>query len=74
MPCAPRMSGCRSDCLHRRMVLDYRIARHADEMQAEEAAIGYATEYAEYVQEHPLINFKDWLIGHRTQHEEEVAS
>lgn len=27
-------------------------------------SIGYATEYAEYVEDHPLITFKDWLIGH----------
>ncbi len=69
MPCAPRMAGCRADCLHRRMVLDYRLARTAEEAVAEEVSIGYATEYAEYVAEHPLITFKDWLIGHRTREE-----
>ncbi|WP_311210899.1 MULTISPECIES: hypothetical protein [unclassified Aeromicrobium] len=64
------MTGCRVDCLHRRLVEDYRIARANDEALADEASIGYATEYAEYVADHPLITFKDWLTGHRQRHEE----
>lgn len=64
MPCSPQMTKCKTSCLHRALVGDYRIARHNAEQQADEVSIGYATEYAEYVEDHPLITFKDWLIGH----------
>lgn len=37
MPCPPRMRGCRQDCLHRRLVEDYRDARQAWEDQLEDA-------------------------------------
>lgn len=83
MPCAKRMSvatngevgsGCKLDCLHRALVNDYRINRHNEEQAAEAASIGYATEYAEYVAEHPLTTFKEWLIGHRKPASQEVAA
>lgn len=83
MPCAKRMavrkgdepkSGCRATCLHRRLVQEYRDERDRQHEAAMEASIGYETEYQEYVAEHPLVTFKDWLRWHRTQHEEEAAA
>lgn len=50
---------------HVETVTDYRAERMRQVEQAEEASLGYATEYATYVEEHPLITFKDWLIGMR---------
>jgi len=47
------------------MVEEYRLARFNDEQLAEAASYGYQTEYEEYVRDHPLITFKDWLVGHR---------
>lgn len=69
MPCRKRMVGCKTDCLHRALVNEYRLARLNDEQHAEAASIGYATEYAEYVAAHPLITFQEWLIGHRKPQE-----
>lgn len=73
MPCAPRMAGCKASCLHRALVNDYRVNRHAEEQAADAASIGYATERAEYVERHPLTTFKQWLIGHRRHHQEVAA-
>lgn len=64
MPCAEGMRRCRRDCLHRRLVLNYRDARDAYERWVEEVSIGYETEAAQVRQEHPGITFKDWLLGH----------
>ncbi len=66
MPCPPRMAGCRVGCLHRALVDAYRLERIRQEDEADAAAVGYATEYAEYVAENPLVTFKDWLLGSRT--------
>lgn len=46
---------------------EYRAARHAWELQAEEATRGYDTEMAEYRVLHPAPTWKAWLIGLRTQ-------
>lgn len=59
MPCARGMHGCRADCLHRRKVLDYRVARHAAELAREQATGGYAAELAEHA---PLLTFRQYLI------------
>lgn len=67
------MAGCKASCLHRALVNDYRLARLNEEQQAEEASIGYATEYAEYVADHPLITFRAWLVGQRTRQQEAAA-
>ncbi len=83
MPCAPRMtvrkddepgSGCRLECLHRRLVQEYRDERDRQHEAAVEASIGYATEYQEYIEQHPLPTFKDWLRWTRGQHAEEAAA
>lgn len=83
MPCPKRMTlavdgkpgaGCKASCLHRALVNDYQLARHNEEQAAETASIGYATEYAEYVAEHPLVTFKDWLIGHKKPAAEHEAA
>ncbi|EFQ84739.1 hypothetical protein HMPREF0063_10080 [Aeromicrobium marinum DSM 15272] len=81
MPCFPRMRmgtetdpGCKADCLHRRLVQEYKAERIRQEDAAVEASIGYATEYAEYVAEHPLITFKDWLIMTKGPEQQQVAA
>jgi len=53
------MRACKSSCLHRRLVLDYRAARHAAELQREQATGGYAAELAEHA---PIITFQQYLI------------
>ncbi len=65
------MAGCKSTCLHRALVLEYRLWRLAWEQAAEEASIGYQTEYDEYAALNPPPTFKQWLIGH--QREEAAA-
>lgn len=66
------MTGCKTSCLHRRLVAEYRLYVEAWELQAEAAANGWATEYEEYAAAHPRPTFKEWLIGHRT--EQDIAS
>lgn len=39
---------------------EYRVARHAQELQREEATLGYATEMKNH---NPIITFQDWLKG-----------
>lgn len=63
MPCAPRMLGCTTRCLHRQLVENYRDARQAWEDQAEAETHGYATELAEYAEANPGPTFKAWLVG-----------
>lgn len=63
MPCAKAMRGCRSDCLHRKLVLEYRDARDAYDLEAERVSLGYATELADYHRDHPGPTFKAWLEG-----------
>ena len=58
------MSRCRAACGHRSFVRTYQAERHRQEQAAEDVSIGYETEFAAYVAEHPLITFKDWLIQH----------
>lgn len=59
--CTPRMKGCSSRCLHFLHVLAYRQERERQEEIAEQASNGYAIEHGEYVKEHPLLTFKDYL-------------
>lgn len=58
MPCRRGMRGCKPSCLHRRFVMDYRMARHAAELERESVTAGYAAELAAYP---PLVTFKTWL-------------
>jgi hypothetical protein len=69
MPCTKGMvarrgdaPGCHRACRHRSFVTEYQAARENDVQQAEAATNGWATEYEEYVREHPLITFKAWLV------------
>lgn len=39
----------------------FRTAQHAWELDAERVAIGYATELAEYTEQHPRPRLKDFL-------------
>lgn len=61
MPCKPRMSGCRADCLHRALVEDYRAARERDEAVRDAVTIGYATDERLYAETTPLVTFGSWL-------------
>lgn len=63
MPCSKAMRSCRRDCLHRKLVLEYRDARDAYEAVVEREAIGYATEERDYKRDHPGPTFKAWLQG-----------
>jgi hypothetical protein len=57
------MARCKTNCLHRAIVREYRDARDAYEATVENVALGYATEMEEYRRENPGITFKQWLIG-----------
>ena len=58
MPCKTSMAGCRRGCLHRQMVQEYRLARHAAVLKREEVTGGYKSEIEAYG---PIITFKTWL-------------
>jgi hypothetical protein len=84
MPCAKGMRGCRRDCLHRKMVEEYRDAHLSREMQRESSqtaptsvpgTVGtdvamWQLEADEFRQHVPPILFKDWLIEHKKPREE----
>lgn len=64
MPCSPGMRKCRLDCLHRALVDDYRIARHAQLLEEERVTIGDP----EMISDRRAaglgpITFKEWLCG-----------
>lgn len=59
------MAGCRAGCLHRRLVGDYRVARHAAELAREHETLGYQTE--EDLAGPISPTFKEWLEGHRQE-------
>lgn len=71
MSCAPRMAGCGASCLHRRLVEDYQMARHAAELAREYETRGYATETAEYG---PILTFKEWLVHSAQPAKERTAA
>lgn len=81
MPCARGMrvatgtpgSGCKASCLHRQLVEEFRLERHAWELLLEGAANGHATEEAEFRAEYPPPMFKDRLIANRRPAPPEVA-
>lgn len=60
MPCTPRMTGCKADCLHRRLVAGYREERQRQEIAAED---NYRERDGNEAAE-PLITFRQWLEGH----------
>lgn len=63
MPCSRRMLACRNGCLHRLFVEDYQLAVEAQQLRAEAASNGYATELSEYYRDtEPKLTFKQWLI------------
>lgn len=67
MPCSPGMSACKSSCLHRSFVQDYRAERARQLFNVVEGNLGYTTEInAELVRLRengtPLIDFKSHLI------------
>lgn len=69
MPCAPRMTGCKADCMHRQLVRDYHAERERQEIAAEnDYRHRDGNEHASR-----LITFKQWLIGHRRPAEARAA-
>lgn len=64
MPCAKGMSECRRGCLHRRLVEEYRIARHAQVLEEERETVGGRGELAARKEAGTWpITFKEWIIG-----------
>lgn len=60
MPCPGRSSGpsCKSGCGHWAIVQAYTEERQRQEAIADEM---YDKERAMYLEEHPMITFKQWL-------------
>ena len=73
MPCAKGMRRCRSDCLHRAMVTEYRAARQADEERMERETALYRGDIIIWRQANYMINFKDFLVGRRDWQREDLA-
>jgi len=61
MPC-PTVRQCRASCLHRAMVEDYYLKRQVDDAACEAAALGYATETAEWRRDNGMT-FQQWLTS-----------
>lgn len=74
MPCSRGMRLCRSDCLHRRDVGEYRAARQADEERMEYETRLFAGDVTIWKEANYMITFKDWLIGKRQIRREEPAA
>lgn len=58
-------SGCKASCLHRQLVEEFRIERHAWELLLEAASNGHETEAEEFKASYPGPLFKDRLIANR---------
>jgi hypothetical protein len=52
-------------CGHRAIVDAYRDERLRQEIVAENATLGYPSEYADWLRDCPLITFHQWLKGNR---------
>lgn len=48
---------------HAELVDGYRLERHRQEVVMEEATGGYLAEERTYKEEHPLIDFRTWLVA-----------
>lgn len=76
MPCAKGMTKCKSGCLHRQMVEDYRAARHANVLEIEALTCDGAGE-STLLRENGFrpMTFKRWLQGSlsRRHRQETVA-
>lgn len=68
------MDKCRIDCGHRRVIEDYRLERHRQEMVEEVETLGYATELR-MRRESGLrpITFKEWICGLRNDQPEDAG-
>lgn len=56
------------------MVDDYRDERRRQLEEADRVANGYAVEFAEYVRDHPLVTFKQWLLWRPFADSRQVAA
>jgi hypothetical protein len=63
--CSRRLARCTVACGHWQFVTDYRQERQRSEQVALEAANGYPSELADYLDRQPLPTFKDWLLRTR---------
>lgn len=63
--CQPKHRQC--SWHHSQLVGGYLDERQRQTLKAEAESNGYATELATYLEAHPLITFKHWLIGSRTR-------
>lgn len=72
MPCSPGMTACKADCGHRDSVQNYQRERERQVSHAEEVSKGYATEYAEFVRDNPLVTFHQWLKQSKRDIPEEI--
>lgn len=65
MPCSKGIRRCKPGCLHRALIDDYRVARHAQILAEEAATIGdpemIANRRAAGVRP---VTFKEWISGH----------
>lgn len=65
----PGAPGCRSGCLHRSLVEEYRDAKilsdEARKLQRERETGGFPSEAAEWDKNHPAWTFKDFLISRK---------
>lgn len=62
MPCSSQMRLCKTNCLHRRAVLEYVAERDAQAVRAEAVTGGYPAETAEFfATKEPRLTFKRWL-------------
>lgn len=59
--CVKRHVQCST--YHAELVDSYTQERQRQYEAAVEASGGYDTEYARYVEQHPLVTFKQWLKG-----------
>lgn len=73
MACPPGMRGCAITCGHRQWVEGYRDERQRQEIVAENVSLGYDTEHAEWLADHPLPTLKQWM-KHREKAPEKMVN
>lgn len=61
-----RRAGHPPNCGHCRNVREYRLARHAAELERERVTAAYPAELADYG---PILTFRDWLVMGRGRNE-----
>lgn len=67
MSCSKNMSRCLASCRHYQDVMEYRLARLAQEQERDRATRGYSTELSDYP---AILTFKDWITQLRGRNED----